>query len=485
MLKTSGRAGSRQPNLHRRLAITLVAQTVVVLLLTALLLFLVLGRFLRAAEAQRLERLVSQVSLHPNSEKHQPLEFKSDFPDDVHVRLLSGSDVIAATPAFPAVPTDTPLGYSTSAQHQVLTRNVKEDGRSYRLQLAGDPVGIQLARRAYLWALAVIVPVAALLVAIVSNWVAAGMLAPVRRLELAAAAVSTSHELRTPLPGTEAADELGRLAKTLQATFGRLADGMDREVAFLRAAAHDLRSPLTALKTRVEGTLAKQRDPAAYRAALTELRTDVDRMVHLVDHLLMLARGAAPQHLSEVDIINITAEAIDAARAARPAVLLTASLAPDTPRIRGDALLLSQLFENLLENAARHATGAPVHVRTWRGPEGGASLEVHDEGPGVAEADLPRLGEAFYRPDQARTRAPGADQPGSGLGLAIVKRIVEAHGARWALSSQPGEGFCVQVHFPSVDQASQSGSTHSGSALPGRPPAVRSECGVEAVDERP
>lgn len=444
----------RQPSLHRRLTITLVVQTVVVLLVTALVLFLVLGRFLRAAEAQRLERLVSQVSVHPNSDKHEPLEFKSDFPDDVHVRLLSGSEVVAATPAFPAVPTDTALGYSTSAQHQVLTRNVREDGQQYRLQLAGDPVGIQLALRAYLLALAVIVPAAAVLVALLSNWVAARMLGPVRRLELAAAAVSTSHELRTPLPGTDATDELGRLANTLQATFGRLADGMDREVAFLRAAAHDLRSPLTALKTRVEGTLAKQRDPIAYRAALTELRTDVDRMVRLVDHLLMLAKDGAPQRLSEVDLTNVVAEAVDTARAARPTVQLTASLAPDTPRVHGDALLLSQLLENLLENAAHHAGGAPVHVSTWRDASGGAGLEVHDEGPGVAEADLPRLGEAFYRPDRARARARGTDRPGSGLGLAIVKRIVEAHGATWRLSSSPGGGFTVQIRFPSVEQIS-------------------------------
>lgn len=435
-------------NLHRRLAVTLVAQTVVVLLVTALALFLVLGRFLRAGEAQRLERLVSQVSIQENRERRQPLELEDDFPDDVHVRLLSGGEVVAATPDFPPVPTDTPMGYSLSAQHQVLARAVREDGRQYLLQLAGDPTGIQLALRAYLLALAVIVPVAALLVAVLSNWVATAMLAPVRRLELAAAAVSTSHELRTPLPGADATDELGRLAHTLQTTFGHLADGMDREVAFLRAAAHDLRSPLTALKTRVEGVLTRPRDPGAYRVALTELRSDVDRMVRLVDHLLVLAKGGAPQAMTALDLAKVAAAVVDTARAARPGVLLTTSLAPDTPLVRGDAMLLSQLLGNLIENAAHHAAGAPTHVRTWREPNGGAALEVRDAGPGVAEAELERLGEAFYRSDQARSRATGSSPPGSGLGLAIVKRIVEWHDAQWTLSSHPGAGFSVTVRFP-------------------------------------
>jgi signal transduction histidine kinase len=442
---------SGRGNLHRRLTLTLVAQTVVVLLLTALALFLVLGRFLRAGEAQRLERLVSQVSIHPDSEKHELLEFEDEFPDDVHVRLLSDGAVVAATPGFPAVATDTPLGYSLSAQHQVLVRAIREDDRQYILQLAGDPAGIRLALRAYLLALAVIVPVAAVVVALLSNWVAAGMLAPVRRLELAAATVSTSQQLRTPLPGAEATDELGRLAHTLQTTFGQLADGMDREVAFLRAAAHDLRSPLTALKTRIEGVLARSRDAGAYRAALAELRTDVDRMVRLVDHLLVLAKDGAPVAQTTLDLAKVVAATVDAARAARPGMVLTTSLAPDTPLVTGDSVLLAQLLGNLLENAAHHAPGAPTHVRMWREGGGGAALEVRDAGPGVDESELERLGEAFYRPDASRSSTALTGHPGSGLGLAIVKRIVEWHGAQWVLSSRPGAGFSVTVRFPSAD----------------------------------
>lgn len=437
-----------RPNLHRRLTLVLIGQTVAVLLLAAAALFLVLGRFLETGEAQRLEGLVDQVSIHVDSSSHEVLEFKRDFPDDVHVRLLLEGEVVAATPGFPAVPTTAPLGRSRAATHQVLTREVREDGVRYTLQLAGDPVGIQLALRAYLRALAVIVPAAALLVALLSNLVAANMLSPLRRLERATAALGSSHELRAPLPGVEATDELGRLANALQTSFARLADGMDREVAFLRAAAHDLRSPLTALKTRIEGVLVKQREPAAYRAALLELQLDVDRMVRLVDHLLMLARDAEPAALVELDLVQLLGEAVDAARAARPAVLLTTAFAPTTPAVLGDATLLRQLVANLLDNAATHGALAPTHVSTWRSAAGGAVLQVADEGPGVAAAELPRLGEAFYRPDPARGRALAGRYPGSGLGLAIVKRVVEWHGATWELTSGPGEGFVVTITFP-------------------------------------
>ncbi|MCC6309407.1 MAG: HAMP domain-containing histidine kinase [Trueperaceae bacterium] len=438
----------RRPNLHRRLAVALLAQTVVVLLVTALALFLVLRQFLEVGEAQRLERLVGQVSVHVASDKHDVLEFDHDFPDDVHVRLLHQGVVLAATPGFPPIPVDSSLGRSRSAQHQVLTRELREDGVRYTLQLAGDPTGTQLALRAYVMALAVIVPVAAVLVALLSNLLAANMLAPVARLERAAAAISSSRELRTPIQGVDATDELGRLANTLQAAFGRLADGMDREVAFLRAAAHDLRSPLTALKTRVEGVLANRRDASAYRAALVEIGLDVDGMVRLVNHLLMLANDGAPNDLRRLDLVSVAGEAVDSARAARPGVFLTTSFAPDTPEVAGDATLLAQLLGNLLDNAAHHGGGAPTHVSTWRSPEGGAVLCVSDEGPGIDEASLPRAAEPFFRTDSARTRAGRGGPTGSGLGLAIVKRIVEWHDARWELNSAPGSGLVVTVRFP-------------------------------------
>ena len=114
-----------RPSLHRRLALILVVQTVAVLLLTALALFLVLRSFLKESEERRLETLVERVSVHVPDEKHEALALKSDFPSDVHVRLLQQGEVVAATPDFPNVPLDAPTGYSIVGLHQVLSREVR------------------------------------------------------------------------------------------------------------------------------------------------------------------------------------------------------------------------------------------------------------------------------------------------------------------------------------------------------------------------
>jgi len=428
--------------------LVLVVQTVVVLLLSAAALFLVLGRFLKEGEERRLDALVERVSVHVPDDEHQAIELKDDFPADVHVRLLQQGAVVAATPGFPDVPLDLSPGFAIVGQHQVLSRAVREDGQGFTLQLAGDALGVRSALRAYLMALAVIVPLAALAVAGVSGWVASTMLAPVRRLQRAAAALTGSHQLRTPLPGVEAGDELGQLARTLQAAFARLADGLEREVDFLRAAAHDLRSPLTALKTRIEAALARPRDTEAYRTSLAELGQDVDRMCRLVDHLLMLAREGPPPLLEEVSLVRLAGAAVDAARTARPGALVTARLAPDTPAVRGDQTLIAQLLANLLDNAAFHGGGAPTEVACWRSAGGAAVLRVSDGGPGVAVGEVERLGQPFHRSDPARARHERAGYQGSGLGLAIVKRVVQWHGATWQVESRPGEGFSVTIEFP-------------------------------------
>lgn len=441
--------------LRRRLALILGLQTVVVLLLAAGALFLVLERFLRAGEEQRLEQTVDLVEIHEPDDDHRAIKLADGFPDDVHVRLVRNGVVLGATPGFPDLPLDLPAGYSVSAEHQLLSSSVRKDGKRYDLQLAGDLVGIREPLRAYLLALAVIVPVAALLVAAISGAVAGRMLTPVRRLEQAASALTGAHQLREELPGTTANDELGGLARTLQGTFARLADAMEREQEFTRAAAHDLRSPLTALKTRIQASLARPRSADAYQQTLSELEYDVDRLARLTEHLLMLAREGVAPHFVATDLVRLVQEAVDRGRSLNPEVLLTADLAAGIPKVSGDATLLTQLLDNLIRNAAVHGEGAATMVSGWPSLEGGAVLRVADTGPGVASEVLPRLGEAFYRPDAARSGKRGSDgsqhddyQQGSGLGLAIVKRVAELHGASCEFASRPGDGFSVTVKFP-------------------------------------
>ncbi|ANE42782.1 sensor histidine kinase [Deinococcus puniceus] len=308
------------------------------------------------------------------------------------------------------------------------------------LAVASDAQALTEAQRAFGRALAWLLP-AALLLSLAVGWGVAGrLLRPVRALEGAAREIGAGGDLRRPVPGAGQGDELARLALTLQGTFGGLADAREREQAFLRAAAHDLRSPLAAVQARVEGTLARERDAARYRAELREVGSDMTRLAILTNHLLLLARDAEAMGRAPVPLRDLAADAVDRARELSPEADVDL-LAPAPVSVQGDRVLLGQAIWNLTMNAVRHAPGATITV-TVQAESGGATVTVQDDGPGVSAGVLARLGEAFYRPDEARSGE------GHGLGLAIVRRAAELHGGTLTLESKPGAGFTARLYLP-------------------------------------
>lgn len=308
------------------------------------------------------------------------------------------------------------------------------------LTVASDARALGEARRAFTQALTWLLPLA-LGLSLAVGWTVAGrLLRPVRTLENAARSVGDSGDLRRPLPGAGPGDELSRLALTLQGSFTRLADARDREQAFLRAAAHDLRSPLAALTARVEGTLAHDRDAERYRAELREIGTDITRLSTLANHLLLLARDPAALGRAPVPLRDLAADAVDRARELAPDADVDLE-APQEVTVPGDRILLGQAIWNLTTNAVRHAPGATVTVRV--DAEGGqARVTVHDDGPGVPAGVLARLGEAFYRPEESRSGE------GHGLGLALARRAAELHGGTLRLESAAGQGFTATLEVP-------------------------------------
>lgn len=433
---------------------SLALQTVLVLLVAAAALFLVLARFLEVGQERRLEDAAEMVEIHDDED--EPLELDEGFPAAVSVRLVKDGEVVARFGAFPDVPVALPQGSSTRADHQVLVVPVREDGQRYDLQLATDTSGVRAPLRAYLAALAIIVPASALVVFLASGAVAGRSLAPLRKLEQAASTVAGSRDLRQALPATSEPGELGDLARTLQSTFTRLAQALDHEQAFTRAAAHDLRSPLTALITRIQGTLARPRDAEAYRSTLVELERDVQRLARLTEHLLLLGRDERVRQRVAVDLVASAHDAIDRLMRRYPDADVSLAATHAGVDVAGDPVLLAHLFDNLLENAALHGGGTAITAEVTRDADGGASLRVCDEGPGAPEALLPRLTETFFRGDDARTareQPGGAPDVGSGLGLAIVQRVADLHGARCTLRSAPGAGFEVTVRFAPLDDA--------------------------------
>jgi len=286
----------------------------------------------------------------------------------------------------------------------------------------------------------VTLPIMMVLAAVASALTAGRLLRPIKTLQRAASSIGGSGDLLQSVPGADARDELGRLAATLQHAFRELNAMMEREREFTRAAAHDLRTPLTALQARIQGALARPRDAVHYRDTLSELGRDVSRLSRLTEHLLLLARDEKAFHPSPTNLGRIAGDAVDRARSRAPQVNIDFE-ARHAPNVVGDALLLAHAVDNLLENAVRHGGGAPVQV-VVESREEGVTLQVADAGPGVPSETLPHLGESFFRGDAARTGE------GSGLGLAIVAHVVELHGGRWTVDSTPGRGFSVTIVLP-------------------------------------
>ena len=224
---------------------------------------------------------------------------------------------------------------------------------------------------------------------------------------------------------------------------------------FVSNVSHELRSPLASLIGFIEtlrGPAAN--DPEARKRFLEIMDGEAARMSRLVDDLLSLARVEAREHIQPETALELApllkgvAEAL-AARSDRPVAL---DIADGLPPVLGDPDELTQVFENLLDNAIKYG-GEDVRLEAAavaRIPDiglPGACIAVTDAGSGIDEADLPRLTERFYRTDKARSRSLG----GTGLGLAIVKHIVNRHRGRLVTSSIPGQGSRFNVYLPAAD----------------------------------
>ncbi|MEV4180272.1 ATP-binding protein [Streptosporangium canum] len=266
------------------------------------------------------------------------------------------------------------------------------------------------------------------------TWVAVGRsLAPVSaiRAEMADITASDLHR-RVPVPRSR--DEIARLAETMNRTLDRLELAVDRHKRFVADAAHELRSPLAILRTRLE--LAPPGPLAA------EALTDVERIQALTSDLLLLARldAGEPTCHGEVDLGQVAAE--EAARSRpRPEIRVGLEVAADVV-VRGSAEELRRLVANLVDNAVRHADST-VTVRLAR-DGGGAVLDVRDDGPGIPAEHREAVFDRFTRLDEAR----GRDAGGSGLGLAIARDIAVRHGGSLSVVGQ-GPGARLRARLPS------------------------------------
>ncbi|MEO8755221.1 MAG: ATP-binding protein [Casimicrobiaceae bacterium] len=286
------------------------------------------------------------------------------------------------------------------------------------------------------------------LLALLLWWAVTGGLRPLRALGEQVARRDPDNLARLDANAPPA--EVAPLVSGLNHLFERVGQSIARERQFTADAAHELRTPIAALRTQAQVALGATADDERAKA-LRQVVAGCDRAARLVDQMLTLARldPARPDRpRGACGLAAIARAAIaDAVPGAMERAIDIEFTSEDDGRVDGDAALLAILLRNLVDNAVRYGA-AGTHVRVTVAPDAErVELRVADDGPGVPAGEMGRLGERFYR-------QPGTAATGSGLGLSIVRRIAEVHGARLAFSkAEHGTGLVVTVRFPAGGQA--------------------------------
>ena len=316
---------------------------------------------------------------------------------------------------------------------------------------------------------------AAVAAVLVLAWWLVGLgLRPLRAVESSAAAITDEGLGAARVPGADRPTEVGRLARALNAMLDRLDQARaERETTmdelrssearmrqFVADASHELRTPVAATAAYAELFDHGARDhPSDLERSMTGIRNETARMGELVDDLLLLARLDEHRPLARetADLTEIVLTAVDAARAVEPEREIHLRIS-GVVSVEGDPARLRQVVDNLLANVRTH-TPAEAACDIGLSVDGDdAVLTVADGGPGVTDAQLLRLGDRFYRVDEARTRAGG----GSGLGLSIARAIVEAHGGTLTADQNRPSGLVMTVRLPDGRLAEEMTGDESG-----------------------
>jgi len=263
-------------------------------------------------------------------------------------------------------------------------------------------------------------------------------LRPVRQLTAAAETVAATGDLSERVEVGSTDDELGRLATRFNSMLAALEESVGRQRRLVADASHELRTPLTAARANVDLVREGKLPPDEERHALDDAATELDSLTTLVSDLVELSRGEERKlRVEEVQLDDLVASAVEREKTRAPERTFITSLSPTLVHV--DAVLVERAVLNLLDNAVKYSpAGAPIEVSVRDG-----EVVVEDHGPGIAEEDLPRVFDRFYRAAGARAK------PGSGLGLAIVREAAEAHGGRATVESSAG-GARFRLSLPAT-----------------------------------
>ena len=291
-----------------------------------------------------------------------------------------------------------------------------------------------------------VLPLAVLIAAIASYFLAGRALRPLTRMAHTAEQIGPK-TLGRRIGYRGPADEVGTMAAAFDSMLDRVQDAFVRERRFSADASHELRTPLSVIKSGIGVSLSRRRSADEHAATLESLDTQVDQLIRLCDDLLVLARGGRPRS-AESETVDVTALLELTVEQMEP--LADERLVTIDSGIRSGLTMegipddLIRLFLNLLSNAVKYTPAGGLVTVDARKRHGQVRIRVSDTGPGIAPEHLPHLFEPFYRADASRTRS----ETGTGLGLAIAHEIAGAHGGDITVESTPEEGTTFEVVLP-------------------------------------
>lgn len=264
-------------------------------------------------------------------------------------------------------------------------------------------------------------------------------LAPVDQVSRLATKIAESGQYQARVPPSLGQDEMARLTRTVNAMLERLEATIERERTFALAAAHELRTPLSALRGRASLLLTRPRSQTEYQRATEEMLQTSVEMTELVDRLLTLARSNQAPERSTLDLSEFVSQ-VAATFASQADIQFHFDLASCT--IKADPQALRLLVSNLLDNAIKYGNG-----NVWLkilSQENYVGLEICDDGAGIPSSQIQRLQQPFQRGLGMQAIA------GAGLGLALVAAVVMQHGGRLEFSQATQGGLRVQIDLPSA-----------------------------------
>jgi two-component system heavy metal sensor histidine kinase CusS len=366
-------------------------------------------------------------------------EFCQALPPSSYVYLDGANGFVFRYPAAaPPVP-----------NLRMLQRQFTSGGVVFVLEV-GSPIGEVLHTLELLRLLLLgLIPVVIAIACVGGAWLSGRALKPVHDLTAAAVTISIENlSERLPVPPT--GDELARLTEVWNGMLQRLESAVKTLSQFVADASHELRTPLAVIRTTAELSLRRARSPEAYRESLQEVASEAERMTHLVEDLLLLARN-------DTRTVEMPLEPVDAREVVREVCAKMRGLAElrqirigepggeGAAMISGNRPALHRLFLVLLDNALKYSpSGGDVNITVERA-DSRVAVAIEDFGTGISEADLPHIFKRFYRADRARSGG------GHGLGLSLAESIARTHGATIEVRRTERASTVFRVVFASRD----------------------------------